>query len=151
MEQLSREFHQGYQQYFQGLHVGAKELLEELQQQGIPQVLLSSSNQNVILRDTRRLEVCQYFDAILGAEDYHAGSKVQRGLTWISQQPYKPGNVVMVGDTLHDFETAQAMGIQCILFSGGHQGKAELHEAGVPVVDDFQALGDILLQKIVAK
>lgn len=51
----------------------------------------------------------------------------------------------MIGDSLHDFETARAMKTDCILFSGGHQAKKDLLTAGVPVVDDFEALKALIL------
>lgn len=145
MEVLSREFHAGYEKYFTGLQRGGAELLKTLHDQGVCQVLLSSSNQNVILRDTEKLGVTGYFDAILGAEDYAAGSKIQRGIDFIAGQSVSPDAAVMIGDTLHDFEAAEAMGTKCILFSGGHQAKKDLLTAGVPVVDDFEALKRLLL------
>lgn len=145
METLSREFHAGYEAYFTGLQKGAEGLLKMLRDQKVLQVLLSSSNQQVILRDTEKLGAAGYFDAILGAEDYTAGSKVQRGIEFISRQPFPPEAAVMIGDSLHDFETARAMKTDCILFSGGHQAKKDLLTAGVPVVDDFEALKMLLL------
>lgn len=145
MEILSREFHAGYEKYFSGLQKGAEELLKVLRDQGTIQVLLSSSNQQIILRDTEKLGVRKYFDLILGAQDYAAGSKIQRGIDFMSQQSFLPETAVMIGDTLHDFEAAEAMGTKCILFSGGHQGKADLMTAGVPVVDDFEELKSLLL------
>ena len=145
MSELSEEFHAGYQKYFQGLHSGAVELLAELQSRGVPQVILTSSNRELIEADTRKLNVRQYFDALLGAEDFQAASKVQRGIDWIKTQPYAPETMVMVGDSLHDFEVAQAMGTQCILFSGGHQSEKDLLTAGVPVVKNFAELRQRLL------
>lgn len=145
MADLSREFHTGYEAYFTDLQKGAEELLKSLREQKVLQVLLSSSNQQVILRDTEKLGVTGYFDAILGAEDYTAGSKVQRGIEFISRQPFPPEAAVMIGDSLHDFETARAMKTDCILFSGGHQAKKDLLTAGVPVVDDFEALKALIL------
>ena len=53
--------------------------------------------------------------------------------------------MVLIGDTLHDFETAQAMGVPCILCAIGHQSKADLLSAGVPVVDAFSQLSPLLL------
>lgn len=144
METLSREFHAGYEKYFTGLQKGGEALLKWLQDQGVFQVLLSSSNQQIILRDTEKLGVRKYFDLILGAQDYAAGSKVQRGVDYISRQRFSPDSAVMIGDTLHDLETAKAMGTKCILFSGGHQGKSDLLTAGVPVVDDFAELKSLL-------
>jgi phosphoglycolate phosphatase len=53
--------------------------------------------------------------------------------------------MVMIGDTLHDFDTAQAMGTDCILAAIGHQSEADLKKAGVPVVTAFSQLRGLLL------
>lgn len=96
METLSREFHAGYETYFTGLQKGGEALLKWLQDQGVFQVLLSSSNQQIILRDTEKLGVRKYFDLILGAQDYAAGSKVHRGVDFISRQNFSPDSAVMM-------------------------------------------------------
>lgn len=145
MSVLSEEYHRGYQKYFEGLQAGAKELLEALRGKGARQVILTSSHGDIIEADTKKLGIRQYFDAILGAEDFQAASKVQRGIDWIKAQPHAPETMVMVGDSLHDFEVAQAMGTRCILFSGGHQSRQDLLTTGAPVVDSFAALGELLL------
>lgn len=145
MSVLSQEYHSGYQKYFEGLQKGAAELLEELRSRGVRQVILTSSHRDIIEADAKKLGIRQYFDAILGAEDYQAASKVQRGIDWINAQPYAPETMVMVGDSLHDHEVAQAMGTRCILFSGGHQSRRDLLTTGDPVVDSFAALRKLLL------
>ena len=145
MSVMSEEFREGYQKYFQGLHAGAEELLKEIQNQGIPQVILTSSNRELIEGDTKRLGVRQYFDALLGAEDFQAASKVQRGIDWIKSHHHAPETMVMIGDSLHDFEVARAMGTKCILFTGGHQAEKDLRTTGVPIVHDFDELRQMLL------
>ena len=44
----------------------------------------------------------------------------------------------MVGDTLHDFDTADAMGIPCVLIAAGHNSKKRLLACGVPVFDSIE-------------
>jgi len=41
----------------------------------------------------------------------------------------------MVGDTVHDYEVAQAMGTDCILIASGHNSRDRLEETGVLVLD----------------
>jgi phosphoglycolate phosphatase len=43
----------------------------------------------------------------------------------------------MIGDTAHDAETADAIGADCILFSGGHQCVERLEATGCPVVKNL--------------
>ena len=145
MTVLSEEYQLGYRKYFEGLQQGAEALLRELRDCGIPQVILTSSNRELIEKDTRDLGVREYFSDLLGADDFRAGSKVQRGIDWIKAQPYPPETMVLVGDSLHDFEVAQAMGVNCILFSGGHQAQQDLMATGAPVVGSFAELRQRLL------
>ncbi len=44
----------------------------------------------------------------------------------------------MIGDTLHDLETAKAMGVECILVANGHQAKDVLLKEYDKVVDDIR-------------
>ena len=59
--------------------------------------------------------------------------------------------MVLIGDTLHDYDTAKAMGVPCILCAIGHQSKEDLLTAGVPVVGRFSQLESLLLPQNTAK
>lgn len=145
MEEITQEFQEFYPRHFRSLHQGVPELLEELRQNQVRQVILSSGYQEALDRDLRKFHIETYFDAVLGSSDTLAAGKVQRGLDWMAAQQVSPGDMVLIGDTLHDYETAQAMGIPCILCAIGHQSKADLLTAGVPVVDRFTELRGLLL------
>ena len=146
MSVIGPEFSAYYPKYFEGLHQGAGRLLRALQHAGVRQVILSSSYADCIMRDAERFEVLPYFERILAADDLLAGSKVERGKAWIESQEIVPGDMVMIGDTLHDFDTARAMGVDCILCAIGHQSEKDLRTAGVPVVTEFSQLSEMLLE-----
>jgi phosphoglycolate phosphatase len=145
MEVIAQEFQENYARYFDALHPGVPELLEALRQAGIHQVILSSAHREQIEQDTARFGIRDYFDEIIGADDLLATGKVERAKAWISRQSAAPSEMVMIGDTLHDFETAQAMGTDCILAAIGHQSEQDLLTAGVPVVTAFSQLNRLLL------
>jgi len=48
--------------------------------------------------------------------------------------------ILFIGDTLHDSEVAEAMGVNCILIANGHQVKAKLMVNGNLVVDTMLSL-----------
>ena len=150
MEDITREFNEGYAKYFDRLHEGVPQLLKKLRQQGIPQVILTSGNQAIIENDTARLGVRCCIDQILGASDLLATGKIQRGIDWIKGQSIPPEDMVMIGDTLHDLETARAMGVACILCAIGHQSEADLRASGAPVVTSFRELEPLLLEQTVS-
>ena len=147
LEELTREFNEGYAKYFDRLHEGVPQLLKKLQERGIPQVILTSGNQTIIENDTARFGVRDYIDRILGAGDLLATGKVQRGIDWIKSQSIPPEDMVLIGDTLHDLDTARAMGVDCILCAIGHQSEADLRATGAPVVTSFRDLEPLLLGK----
>ena len=148
MEELTREFNEGYAKYFDRLHEGVPQLLKKLREQGIPQVILTSGNQTIIENDTARFGIRDYMDQILGASDLLATGKIQRGMDWIKSQSIPPEDMVMIGDTLHDLDTAKAMGVDCILCAIGHQSEADLRASGAPVVTSFRDLEPLLLDKV---
>lgn len=145
MEQLGQEFYESYPKYFEGLHEGVPELLEALQEKGLRQVVLTAGNTGVVDKDLRRFGIRDYFEEVLGADDLLAAGKLERGMAWIAAQSIFPEDMVLVGDSLHDYDTAKAMGVRCILCAIGHQAKKDLLTAGVPVVDRFTELRQHLL------
>ncbi len=144
MSVISVEFAEGYARYFQSMHAGAETLLRRLEAAGIEQVILSSGYRKGIEEDLRRFGVLDCFSQVLGSEDHMAAGKVERGLDWLAGQHGKPEEMVLVGDTLHDYDTAKAMGLPCILCAIGHQAKEDLLTAGVPVVEQFSQLEFLL-------
>ena len=44
---------------------------------------------------------------------------------------------LMIGDTIHDKEVADAMSIECILLASGHQNKEKLLKVSNKVYDDI--------------
>jgi phosphoglycolate phosphatase len=44
----------------------------------------------------------------------------------------------LIGDTLHDYEVACALGVRCILTEGGHHPPERLRTAGAPVVESAE-------------
>lgn len=138
-EDLLKEFNDGYHLHINdsGLMKGALSVLKRLKEQGITQVIVSSSAQKEILTFMNRFEVEGYFSAVLGAEDYYAESKLQRAVCFLTENNIAPQNVVVIGDTLHDHEIAKALNSECFLISNGHQCKDDLLQSGNMVLDDI--------------
>ena len=144
MEEIGQAFGQFYPKYFQGLHVGAAELMKRLRDAEVQQVILSSSHRDTVRRDAGRLGILPWIDEVLAADDYLGESKQERGLRWLEHQTVSRTNVVLIGDTLHDYDTARAMGVDCILCAFGHQARQDLLRTGVPVADSFSHLEKLL-------
>ena len=118
------------------IHDGVIELLEENRRKGIKNIVLSASNLDALKQQLEELKIAEYFDEVLGIDNIYAGSKENIALDWIKDKNRE--ECVMLGDTLHDLEVANAMGIRCILVANGHQAKEILTEKSDDVVDDIR-------------
>jgi len=84
------------------------------------------------------------FSALLGLGDIYAHSKVELGLDFLRRRGCDPQRALMVGDTVHDWEVAQAMGVRCVLCAAGHQPAEKLRATGAPVIPDLSHLAEFL-------
>jgi len=123
-------------------------VLDELDKAGYVQIILSSSSNEMIIPFAEKTGVIGYFDHILGSSDNLVLGKIERAVSFIKENRINPENCVLIGDTLHDFDTAQAIGCFCILIPNGHQSRADLLSTGAAVVDDIKLVPDFLKKGI---
>ncbi|MEG1152951.1 MAG: HAD family hydrolase [Ruthenibacterium sp.] len=123
----------------------AKDILQLLQQHGIQQAILSASHQDFLQEQVAQYGILSYFDALVGTENNQGGSKIDVGRAWFEASGINPHQTVMIGDSVHDFDVAKALGTQCILYSGGHQPPEKLAATGAPVIQDLAELSGLLL------
>lgn len=129
-----------------GLFSGVKELLSELQLKNINQHLLSAYEQNSLNRIVKYFAINYYFQNIVGLDNIYAGGKshLARNLALTIRSNGTSGNILLIGDTIHDYEVAKEIDADCILLSHGHQDKERLLKLGIPVANDFSELSNIL-------
>ena len=119
------------------LQVGARSTLEELSGRGVVQTLLSAAEQDSLRRQVVRHELDRYFSAVLGLDNHYAMGKMDIGKAWLDSSGTDPRECVLIGDTVHDFEVAQELGVACVLVCRGHQSKQRLQACSCPVVDSL--------------
>jgi phosphoglycolate phosphatase len=119
------------------LQDGARELIGQLHEQAIPQAVLSAYQQDTLLQAVEYFRLTPFFDDIIGLNDIYAAGKVENGKQYMAALDIAPSEVLFIGDTLHDFEVAQAMGADCVLVANGHNSKPRLETCGVPVFDSL--------------
>lgn len=143
---IQTEFNSGYDKHISDnpLNDGAISIMQKLQQNGIKQVIVSSSNQNIVQNGAEKLGVAEYMDYISGSSDNFVGSKVERAISVISKVTTNYSRVIVIGDTLHDCQLANEIGADCILLSTGHQSKTDLQTTGKPVIDNLNELNKYL-------
>lgn len=122
------------------LQQGARTFIEHLKGKGISQAVLSAYQQDALLEAVTYFELNPFFDEVIGLNDIYAAGKVENGLKYMEQLNVNPHQVLFVGDTIHDFEVASAMGVQCALVENGHNSRARLQSCGVPVYASLSEL-----------
>lgn len=129
------------------LQDGAVYALELFKEKGIPQLLLSATERNMLKRQTRELGIDEYFDDIYGLDNIHAYSKKELAFKWRRENP--DAVPLFIGDTEHDAQVAKAADAECILISCGHQSNETLRKCGCIVCDDLYKLIEFLKNDIV--
>ncbi len=125
------------------LNPGAAEAVAALAGAGVPQTVLSASERSLLMTQIGRFaSISASFEDVLGLEGIYAASKEELACAYLRRKAVEPARCVLIGDTLHDAQVAQAVGARCVLVAIGHQGRDTLETAGVPVVDTLaEAIG----------
>ena len=116
------------------LYEGAVETLACLRDAGLRQCLVSAHQHDMLLAAVRHFGVFDYFDTIRGLHNHYAESKVDLGRQWLAELAPPREAVLMIGDTLHDLEVANELGVRCLLVAQGHQSETRLRATGAPVI-----------------
>ena len=127
--------------------IGPVVILKELKENGAHQYIITSNFIGETLELTKKFGVFQYFDEVLGADNTLAESKIERAKAFFDLKGINRNDAIFIGDTLHDLETANALGIDCVLVEYGHQGRKLLHEHNAFTVADLKAVRDIIFDE----
>ena len=143
-EMLAPEWVANYRESeaYSRLQEGAVRWLKRFSHMGVEQVLLSATEYRMLCDQLHSWQIDGYFSEIYGLDNIHAHSK--EGLALQFREAHPNARPLLIGDTLHDKEAANAMGADCVLFCGGHQSRARLETAGCPVFSDFEELAGFL-------
>lgn len=108
------------------LHPGALELIHAARQQGWTVSVLSASERGTLDSNLREAGLWEHVDYVFGLEDASATGKLELARR-LDARLGRPGDAaLMVGDTDHDFEIAQALGWRAHSVSHGHQSRDRL-------------------------
>lgn len=115
----------------------AVQAMHTLSERRVGQSVLSAMEARLLADLLDRLDLRRHVARVRGLEDFHAGSKAALGIGLARELDVAPEEILLVGDTLHDFEVAQEIGCACLLYARGHQAPGRLAASGVPVVDSL--------------
>ena len=124
------------------LRSGVLPLMQAFSERGIPQTVLSASEEGLLREQIASLGILPYLEGIYGRADHSGEDKVALVLSFLEKRC--PGRTLFIGDTDHDAACARAAGFDCVLIAGGNQSKARLACCGVPVYDSLEDLRQAL-------
>ena len=144
--EISKAFHSDYARHIDEttLARGAYNLLYELKEMGVSQYIITSNFIDETLELTKKYGIYDCFDSILGSDNTFAGSKVERAKQHFESVGINRNDAILIGDTLHDLETANALGIDCVLVAYGHQGRKLLEEHNAYTVESLDDVRNII-------
>ncbi len=149
-EALSDEFILGYERRRLEcvLQPHALGVLQAIKGAGLEQSILSAYRHRTLLELMVHFRLDDFFVAAIGVDNDRGEGKIANGKCWLEKLPFAGSQIVLVGDTLHDLEVSQAMGVDCILLPGGHQSRSRLEASGARVAGDLTEVLTLLEQKL---
>ena len=116
------------------------EILTLAQNLGIKQSILSAQENTLLNETVKHYKIDTYFETISGIQHYYADNKIEIAKNLRKKINYPNHQIWMIGDSSHDFDVAKTLGINCVLFSGGHYSKQRLQQINCSVVDNQNEL-----------
>lgn len=123
-----------------GLFHDVYETLQHFRQLGYRQFIVSAMEQNALVDAVAKRGIAPFFENISGIENNLAFSKVHKARELIEREGIDPGMAIMIGDTLHDAEVAQQLGVDIIFITRGHQNAQRLSLNGNLLLPDLSSL-----------
>jgi phosphoglycolate phosphatase len=121
-----------------GLFEDARKTLEEFQRRGYTQMILSAMQHDFLTEMVTKHGIDKYFLRISGIDNHFAAGKVDNARKLIASLDSHAGEIIMLGDTIHDYEVGKELEIRVILIARGHQSEERLKETGCVVVRSIE-------------
>ena len=139
-EDIAAEWSKIYNEFSRdsGFCDGVDIAISQLAERGYVQTILSACESKTLTDKLSVLGVLNQFEKIFGTDNVNAHSKKQLADEWRKLNPNAVA--LMIGDSEHDFDVADAIGADCILYSKGYCGEERLSKLGCPVIDNFEKL-----------
>ena len=127
------------------LHRQVPSIIKDINAAGFSQSILSAGKQEYLNEWVKIHGLSDYFTIIRGIDNQYARGKVELGISFINELPYDNNEVIMIGDTVHDSDVADAMHIDCLLIDHGHMGNERLQDTGREVISRMGQVIDHLI------
>jgi len=120
------------------LQPNALSVVKQLSQRGIGQSVLSAGKLSDLITFVSEFGLSDHIDLISGVSNIRAEGKKGISESHRAQIGHHPSNILLVGDTVHDEEVAIHLGVQNLLFTGGHNSPKALDSCVSELTHDLR-------------
>ena len=119
-------------------------VLAQFKKKGYQQVVLSAMEHESLLKTLAGKGIISFFDEVTGVGDHYGSSKEETGRQLLKNLQVNTDEVVIIGDTLHDKQVADVLGVELILVATGHNSKKRLLAEHPVVVDKLDEVVELV-------
>ena len=114
-----------------------KKYIKKLKAEGFQIYIITASETELVNAQLKYFKIDKFFDGIASSSNKEANGKLEYTLDFIKKNNITISKTIMMGDTLHDAEVARKIGVNCVLFSKGHNDIDRLNSTGLPVFSSY--------------
>lgn len=116
------------------------DVLDVFDKKGVIQVVLSAMEHESLVKSLKEKGIFSFFKEISGIDNHYANSKLEIGRKLIQKLNLSMKDILLIGDSLHDFDVANALSIDHLLIANGHQSKERLLAESDNVLSELKDL-----------
>ena len=142
-ESIAKEYNHLYKQKFSSMPLTneIEGILEYIDGCNIDQYIVSASEQKSLDVQVSEKNISRYFKKIVGNDDFSVVSKIEKAKE-LRTEFGKEDKILFIGDMFHDYEAAQAIGADCVIYRNGHQETKE--NADYRIIDSMAELKEVV-------
>jgi len=118
----------------------ASAVLQAFHQMNLNQVLISAMEHESLISSVKEKGLFPYFNHMSGIQDHFAAGKAENAKRVVKEINLDPTTTLLIGDTIHDYEVANELGVRCILVANGHQSNERLKKLDCDVVESLEMI-----------
>ena len=135
-------------QFLPELHINSLDILSKIKRLEVSQSIVSAATQKMLDKMMEHHKLNNYFKYVVGQDNHYAYGKEEKVKKLIKNEKIKPTEVLYIGDTIHDFEVADNLRIDCLLLSHGHTSYSRLLKTGVHIFSNMKSLYNWIVNNI---
>lgn len=115
-------------------------VLNAFREMGFKQYMLSAMEHKSLYNSVKEKGIFDFFQEISGIHDHFASSKIDMAKKFMKKLAIEKNRCCLIGDSIHDYEVANELGIGCLLVASGHQSYERLVSTDCQVVHGLKEI-----------